>query len=60
MSNVAETQLSGQSSFQKLNIDNSCQKTCKIRYYSFEVFSNFTAFLDFVPNILARIVKEMW
>ena len=48
---------SAQSSFQKLNVDNSCQKTRKIRYYIFEVLSNFTIFLYFVPNILDRIVR---
>ena len=54
-----ETQPSAQSSFQKLNVDNSCQKTCKIIYYIFEVLSNFTVFLYFLPNILSRIlVKE--
>ena len=51
-----EAQPSAQSSFQKLNVDNSCQKTHKIRYYIFEVLSNFTVFLYFVPNILSRIV----
>ena len=51
-----QTQPNSQSSFQKLNVDNSCQKTRKIRYYIFEVLSNFTVFLQFVPNILARIV----
>ena len=50
-----ETQPSAQSSFQNLNVDYSCQKTCKIRYYIFEVLSNFTVSLQFVPNILARI-----
>ena len=42
-----EKQRSAQSSFQKLNVDNSCQKTRKIRYYIFEVFSNSTVFLHF-------------
>ena len=56
MSNVVETQPSAQSSFQKLNVDNSCQKTRKIRYYTFEVLSNFTVFIYFVLNILSRIV----
>ena len=51
-----ETQPSAQSSFQKLNVDNNCQKTRKIRYYIFEVLSSFSVFLQFVPNILARIV----
>ena len=32
-----ETQPSAQSSFHKLNVGNSCQKTRKIRYYIFEV-----------------------
>ena len=54
-----EMQPSAQSSFQKLNIDNSCQKSRKIRYYIFEVFSNFTVFLQFVPNILPRTVAHM-
>ena len=51
-----EAQLSVQSSFQKLNVDNSCQRTRKIRYYVFEVLFNFTAFLYFVPSILSRTV----
>ena len=51
-----KTQSRAQSTFQKLNIANSCQKSHKIRYYIFEVLSNFTVFLSFVPNILARIV----
>ena len=50
-----ETQPSAQSSFQNLNVDYSSQKTCKIRYCIFEVLSNFTVSLQFVPNILARI-----
>ena len=44
MSNVMETQPSAQSSFQKLNVDNSSQKARKIRYYIFEDLSNFTVF----------------
>ena len=48
-----------QSSFQKLNVDNSCQKTRGIRYYIFEVLSNFTVFLYFVPNNLARIIDKI-
>ena len=40
-----ETQPSAQFFFQTLNVDNSCQETCKIRYYIFEVLSNFTVFL---------------
>ena len=31
-----QTQPNSQPSFQKLNVDNSCRKTCKIRYYIFE------------------------
>ena len=51
-----ETQPSAQSSFQKLNVDNSCQKTRKNRYYIFDGLSNFTVFLYFIPSILSRIV----
>ena len=50
-----EMQPSAQSTFRSLNVDNSCQKTRKIRCYIFEVLSNFTVFVWFVPNILARI-----
>ena len=51
-----EAQLSVQSTFQKLNVDNSCQRTRKIRYYVFEVLFNFTAFLYLVPSTLSRTV----
>ena len=51
-----ETQSSAQSPFQKLNVDNSCQKTRKTRHYIFETLSNFTVFLYFVSNILVTIV----
>ena len=51
-----ETQPSAQSSFQKLNVDNSCKRTRKIRYYIVKVLSNFTAFFEFVTNIFSRIV----
>ena len=44
--------------FPEIKTDNSCQKTRKIRYYIFEVLSNFTVFLYFVPNILCRIVAS--
>ena len=54
-----ETQPSAQSSFQKLNVDNSCQKTRKIRYFIFEVLPDFIVSLYFVPNILSRIVDHM-
>ena len=40
-----EAQPSAQSSLQNLNVDNSCQKTRKIRYYIFEIFPNFTVSL---------------
>ena len=43
------------SSFEKLKVDNSCQKTRKIRYYIFEALPNFIVSLYFVPNILSRI-----
>ena len=51
-----EMQPSVQSSFQKLNVDNSCKRTRKIRYYIVKVLSNFTAFFEFVTNIFSRIV----
>ena len=54
-----QTQPNSQSSFQKLDFDNSCQKTRKIRYYIFEVLPNFTVYLYFVPNILSRIVDNL-
>ena len=54
---LVETQPSVQSPFQKLNVDNSCQKTRKIRYYIFEVLSNFTVFFYFLPNILVMIAE---
>ena len=54
-----EKQPSAQSSFQKSNVDNSCQKTRKIRYYIFEVLPNFTVFLYFVQSILARILFSL-
>ena len=53
---LVETQPSGESSFQKLNVDNSFQKARKIRYYIFEVLSNFPVFLYIIPNILASNV----
>ena len=37
-------------------MDNSCQKTRKIRYYIFETLPNFIVSLYFLPNILSRIV----
>ena len=54
-----ETQPSAQSSFRKLNVDNSFQKTRKIRYHIFEVLSNFTVYFHYVPNILARIIEKI-
>ena len=53
-------QPSAQSSFQKLNVDNTCQKTGKIRYYIFEILPNFTASICFVPNILSRILDVIF
>ena len=50
-----EMQASAQFLFQKSNADNSCQKTRKIRYYIFEVLSNFIVSPYFVPNVLFRI-----
>ena len=50
-----QTQPNAQSYFQKSNVDNSCQKTRKIRYYIFEVLPSFIVSLYFVPNILSRI-----
>ena len=47
---------SAQSSLQKLNFDNSSQKTLKIRYKTFAVRSNFTGYLYLVQNILPQIV----
>ena len=41
-----------------LNVDNSCQKTCKIRYHIFEVLLNVIVSLYFMPNILSRIVEK--
>ena len=52
---LVEMQPNAQSSFQKLNVVNSCQKICKIRYYIFEVLPNFIVLLYSVPNILSRI-----
>ena len=41
---LKDLRLNAQSSFQKLNVDNSCQKTRKIRYCILEVLSNFNVF----------------
>ena len=45
-----------QSCFQKLNFDNGKQKTRKIRYYVFVVFSNFAVFIYLARNILSEIL----
>ena len=45
-----------QSSFQKWNVDNSCQKTRRNRYYILEALPSCIVSLYFVPNILSRIV----
>ena len=42
--------------FRKLNVDSSCQKTRKIRYYIFEVLPSFIVSLYFGQNISSRIV----
>ena len=52
-----KTQSNAQFLFQKLNFDNSCQKTRKIKYYILEVLSSFIAFPYFMPNTLARTVS---
>ena len=52
-----QTQPNVQSSFQRLNADNSCQQTRKIRYI-FETLSNFIVSLYFLPIILSRIVDK--
>ena len=51
-----QTQPSVKSPFQKLNFGNGSQKTRKSRYQTFLFLSSFTGFLNFVPNILPRIV----
>ena len=51
-----KTHPSAQFFFQKLNVDNSCQKTRKVWYYIFEFLSSFNVLLKFVPNILASII----
>ena len=56
MSNVGEDAAYWPVFFHKLNVDNSCQKTRKIRYYVFQVLPNFVVFLYFAPNILSRIL----
>ena len=53
-----ETQLNAQPSFQKLNADNSCQKHPKLKYHIFEALSNFIAFIQLVPNVLARTAER--
>ena len=50
-----QMQPNAQSPFPKPNVDCSCQKAHKIRYYIFEVLPNFSVSLYFVPNILSRI-----
>ena len=46
---LVQTQPNAQPSFQKLNVNNNCQKTRKIRYYIFEVLPNFIVSFYFVP-----------
>ena len=50
-----EMEPSAQSSFQKLNIDNSCQKHAKLDI-TFLKSCPILLFLYFVPSILARVV----
>ena len=52
---LVQAQPNAQSPFQKSNVDNSCQKTRKIRYSIFEVLPNLIVSFYFVPNILSRI-----
>ena len=47
---------SAQSPLHKFNFASSSQKTCKSRYQTFLVLFIFTGFLNFIPNILPRIV----
>ena len=54
-----ETEPSAQSPYHKFNFGSSNQKICRSRYQTFLVLSSFTGFLNFVPNILPRIV-EIW
>ena len=46
-----------QSSFQKLNLGNSCQKARNSRYQTPLPLSKFTGFLYIVQNILYKIVE---
>ena len=45
---------SAKSSIPKLNVDKSCQKTRKIRYYSFEVLPNFTVLIYFTVQYFGQ------
>ena len=51
-----ETQSHAQPPLPKFNFGSSSQKSCKGRYQTFIVLSRFTGLLNFVPNILPRIV----
>ena len=55
--NLVEIHHRTQSSFQKLNFDNSCQKARQIRWQIFEVLLGFTGFLYFLLNIFPRILR---
>ena len=55
-----EIKSSAQSPFQKLNFGSSSKKTGKSRYQTFLVLFSFTGFLNFVPNILPRIVGTIF
>ena len=50
---------SAQFPFQKLNFGSRSRKTCKSRYQNFCALFSFTRFLNFVPNILPRIIDKL-
>ena len=53
-----QIQPSNQSPLQKFNFGISIQRACKSKYQTFLVLSSFTGFLNFVSNILPKIVEE--
>ena len=54
-----ETQPSAQSSFQKLNVDNSCQKTRKIRCYIFEVLFKTNIFQNRMCHLVETLTLKL-
>ena len=54
---LVQTQPNAQSPFQKLNVDNSCQKTRKIRYFIFEVLPNFIVKVS-IGRIFLRLLSK--